>query len=138
MSGEEKKGVLTSIDHIVLTASDMDQTISFYCDILGMELQTFTPSDGGQKRWSLKFGDHKINLHDEKLPYNPHAKNPISGAVDICFLSSTPIKTWKNIFSKYNIKIEDGPVRKTGASSPIMSLYVRDPDLNLIEISNKM
>ena len=138
MSEEEEKGALTSIDHIVLTASDMDQTISFYCDILGMELQTFTPSDGGQKRWSLKFGDHKINLHDEKLPYNPHAKNPISGAVDICFLSSTPIKTWKNIFSKYNIKIEDGPVRKTGASSPIISLYVRDPDLNLIEISNKI
>ena len=75
----EEKGTLTSIDHIVLTASDMDQTISFYCDILGMELKTLTPSDGGEKRWSLKFGDCKINLHDEKSPYNPHAKNPISG-----------------------------------------------------------
>ena len=112
--------------------------MSFYCDILGMELQTFIPSDGGEKRRSLKFGDHKINLHDEESPYNPHAQNPISGAVDICFLSSTPIKTWKNIFSKNNIKIEDGPVKKTGASGPIMSLYVRDPDLNLIEISNKI
>jgi len=138
MSEEGEKGVLTSIDHIVLTASDVGQTISFYCDILGMELQTFTPSDGGEKRWSLKFGDQKINIHDERSPYNPHARNPISGAVDICFLSFTPIEIWKIIFSKHNIKIEDGPVQKTGASGPIMSIYVRDPDLNLIEISNSI
>tara|TARA_B100000029_G_C17342753_1_gene875912 strand:+ start:463 stop:879 length:417 start_codon:yes stop_codon:yes gene_type:complete len=138
MSKEEAKGVLTSIDHIVLTASDMDKTISFYCDILGMELQESTPSGGGEIRRSLKFGTQKINLHDEKSPYKPHARNPIPGAVDICFLSSTPIEIWKDIFSKNNIKIEDGPVQKTGANGPIMSLYVRDQDLNLIEISNKI
>ena len=135
---EEETGALTSIDHIVLTASDMDQTISFYCDILGMKLKTLTPSDGGEKRWSLKFGDCKINLHDEKSPYNPHAKNPISGAVDICFLSSTPIETWEKIFLKNNIKIETGPVQKTGAIGPIISLYIRDPDKNLIEIANNI
>ena len=134
----EEKGALTSIDHIVLTVSDMDQTISFYCDILGMQLEALTLSDGIEKRWALKFGDCKINLHDKSSPYRPHAKNPISGAMDICFLSSTSIETWKNIFSKNNIKIEDGPVQKTGASGPIMSLYVRDPDLNLIEISNNI
>ena len=139
MSEEKAQGCLTSIDHIVLTASDMDKTISFYCDILGMELQELTPSGGlGEIRRSLKFGNQKINLHDERTPYKPHALNPVSGAVDICFLSSTPIETWKNIFSENNITIEDGPVQKTGAKGPIMSLYVRDPDLNLIEISNKI
>ena len=128
--------MLTSIDHIVLTASDMDKTISFYCDVLGMTLEDFTPSDGGEIRRSLRFGDQKINLHDEKSPYKPHAKNPVSGAADICFLSYTPIDKWQNIFSKNEIQIEDGPVQKTGATGPIVSLYVRDPDLNLIEISN--
>ena len=135
---EEECGVLTTIDHIVLTASDMAKTISFYCDVLGMKLHTFTPSDGGQTRTSLKFGDQKINLHHEEAPYTPHAKNPVSGAVDICFLSSTPIEEWQNIFLRNEIKIEDGPVQKTGATGPIRSLYVRDPDLNLIEISNKI
>ena len=130
--------MLTSIDHIVLTASDMDKTISFYCDVLGMTLEAFIPSDGGEARKSLKFGNQKINLHHAKIPYKPHANNPVSGAVDICFLSSTTIEEWQNIFSENNIEIEDGPVQKTGATGPIMSLYVRDPDLNLIEISNKI
>ena len=130
--------MLTSIDHIVMTVSDMNKTISFYCDVLGMTLEDFTPSDGGEARKSLKLGDQKINLHDAKSPYKPHANNPVSGAVDICFLSSTTIEEWQNIFSENNIEIEDGPVQKTGATGPIMSLYVRDPDLNLIEISNKI
>lgn len=130
--------MLTSIDHFVLTASDIDKTVSFYCDILGMTLEDFTPLDGGETRKSLKFGNQKINLHKSKLPYKPHANNPVVGAVDICFLSSTTIGEWQNIFSENNIKIEDGPVQKTGATGPIISLYIRDPDLNLIEISNKI
>ena len=130
--------MLTSIDHIVLTASDLDKTISFYCDVLGMTLENFTPSDGGEERKSLKFGDQKINLHHAKLPYKPHANNPVSGAVDICFLSSTTLEEWQKIFSKKGVAIEDGPIQKTGATGPIMSLYVRDPDQNLIEISNKI
>ena len=138
MSKKKTQGVLTSIDHIVLTARDMEQTILFYCDILGMELEAYTPAEGGGIRRSLKFGVYKINLHDERTPYKPHALNPVAGAVDICFLSSTPIETWKEIFVKNNIEIEDGPVQKTGANGPIMSLYVRDPDLNLIEIANKI
>ena len=128
--------LITTIDHIVLTVTDMDRTISFYCDVLGMKLEIFSPSSGGKTRRSLKFGNQKINLHHEKSPYKPHAKNPMSGAVDICFLSSTAIDEWQEIFSENNIEIEDGPVRKTGATGPIMSLYVRDPALNLLEISN--
>ena len=135
---EENLRMLTTIDHIVLTASDMDKTISFYCDVLGMKLENFTPSGGGETRRSLKFGNQKINLHSVGSPYKPHAQNPVSGAVDICFLSSTSIDEWQEIFSENNIEIEDGPVQKTGATGPIMSLYVRDPDLNLIEISNKI
>ena len=130
--------MITSIDHIVLTASDMDKTIYFYCDILGMTLEDFTPSDGGEVRKSLKFGNQKINLHYANSPYKPHAKNPVSGAVDICLLSSTTIEEWQKIFTENKIEIEDGPVQRTGATGPIMSLYVRDPDLNLIEISNKL
>ena len=79
--------MLTSIDHIVLTASNMDKTISFYCDVLGMTLEEFTPSAGEVERKSLKFGNQKINLHEAKSPYKPHANNPVPGAVDICFLS---------------------------------------------------
>ena len=130
--------MISSIDHIVLTASDLDKTITFYCDVLGMTLEDFTPSDGGEVRKSLKFGNQKINLHNAKSPFKPHANNPVSGAVDICFLSSKTMEEWNNIFSENKIEIEDGPVRKTGATGPIMSLYVRDPDLNLIEISNKL
>ena len=130
--------MLIAIDHFVLTANDMDKTISFYCDILGMTLEEFTPSDGGEARKSLKFGNQKINLHRAKSPYKPHANNPVSGAVDICFLSSAKMEEWQSIFAENNIKIEDGPVQKTGATGPIISLYIRDPDLNLIEISNKL
>ncbi|MCH1465714.1 MAG: VOC family protein [Alphaproteobacteria bacterium] len=130
--------MLTSIDHFVLTAKDMDKTISFYCDVLGMTLEEFTPSDGGEARKSLKFGNQKINLHRAESPYKPHANNPVSGAVDICFLSSAKMEEWQSIFAENNIKIEDGPVQKTGATGPIISLYIRDPDLNLIEISNKL
>ena len=130
--------MLTSIDHIVLTASDMGTINYFYCDVLGMTLKDLTPSDGGEARKSLKFGNQKINLHHAKLPYQPHANNPVSGAVDICFLSSITIEEWQNIFSENNVVIEGGPVQKTGATGPIMSLYVRDPDQNLIEISTKI
>ena len=130
--------MITSIDHIVLTASDLDKSIAFYCDVLGMTLEDFTTSDGGEVRKSLKFGNQKINLHHANSPYKPHANKPVSGAVDICLLSSTTIEEWQNIFTENNIEIEDGPVQRTGATGSIMSLYVRDPDLNLIEIYNKL
>ena len=116
----------------------MDKTISFYCDVLGMTLKEFHPAGGGETRKSLSFSNQKINLHHVKFPFKPHAKNPLSGTTDICFLSSTPLEKWESRLLENRIEIEDGPVKRTGATEPIMSLYVRDPDMNLIEISNKI
>ena len=86
----------------------------------------------------MKFGNQKINIHQEKNPFSPHAKNPIPGSVDICFLSNRPIKEWIKIFNENQVEIEIGPVKRQGATSPINSIYLRDPDFNLIEISNKI
>ena len=127
-----------NIDHIVLTINDMEKTISFYRDVLGMTVKEFQTVGGGEMRKSLSFGNQKINLHHVKSPFKPHAKNPLSGTTDICFLSSKPLEKWESIFLNNGIEIEDGPVKKTGATGPIMSLYIRDPDKNLIEISNKL
>ncbi len=130
--------MITSIDHIVLTSKDIDKTIFFYCDILGMKLEENLDEYKGKKRVYLKFGSQKINVHSEKQPFIPHAKNPISGAVDICFLSSLPVKHWMKTFKKNEIKVEIGPVQREGATDRLNSIYVRDPDMNLIEISNKV
>ena len=130
--------MIKSIDHIVLTAQNIEQTITFYCDVLEMQLETFSPPDGSRARQALKFGNQKINLHDAKAPYIPHAENPTTGAIDICLLSDLPIQEWIKRFDLRNISIENGPVQKTGATGPLMSIYVRDPDGSLIEISNQI
>ena len=127
-----------NIDHVVITVTDMNKSIDFYSNILGMELHEFLSLTDNVKRKSLKFGKQKINLHEASKPFKPHANNPIPGAMDICFLSEINIDDWIKIFNKFNIKIEDGPVKKTGANGPIRSIYVRDPDKNLIEISNQI
>jgi catechol 2,3-dioxygenase-like lactoylglutathione lyase family enzyme len=87
--------MITAIDHIVLTSADVDKTIAFYCDVLGMELQTFNPADGSAPRRALCFGRQKINIHEGSAPYVPHARNPVSGAVDICLLSDHPVAGWQ-------------------------------------------
>ena len=130
--------MITAIDHIVLTSADVDNTINFYCDVLGMELQTFSPPDGSAPRRALCFGCQKINIHDGAAPYLPHARNPVSGAVDICLLSDYPVADWRNRFAEHGITIAYGPVAKAGATGPLWSVYVRDPDGNLIEISNQL
>ena len=99
--------MIKSIDHIVLTAQDTDKTIQFYCGVLGMTLDRFTPAGGSSERLALCFGCQKINLHQASSPYMPHAQNPISGAVDICFLSDTPIEEWTKIFTQYSIPVEE-------------------------------
>ena len=130
--------MITGIDHIVLTVDNIEKSIFFYRNVLGMTLKKFCPNGKESTRYSLNFGNHKINLHDVKLPFTPHANNPLPGTTDICFLSPLSIEKWQSIFLKNNIVIENGPVEKTGATGKILSLYVKDPDKNLIEISNKI
>jgi len=129
--------MINAIDHIVLSSADPEKTIGFYCDVLGMTLQTFAPPDGSAPRRALCFGRQKINIHDAGAPYVPHARNPAAGAVDICLLSDVPVADWQRRFADHGIAIEHGPVAKTGAMGPLWSVYVRDPDGNLVEISNQ-
>jgi catechol 2,3-dioxygenase-like lactoylglutathione lyase family enzyme len=94
------------------------------------------PPTGGPPRQSLHFGSQKINLHDAASPYVPHAHAPQAGSVDLCFISAQPLSDWQTHLASHAVEIEQGPVRKTGANGALMSLYIRDPDGNLIEISN--
>ena len=127
---------ISSIDHIVMTVANMSKTIDFYCSALGTTVVEFVPPTGGPARKSLHFGTQKINLHDAVLPYVPHAKSPQSGSVDLCFITTQSLDDWQRHLAEHDVSVEEGPVRKTGANGEIMSLYIRDPDGSLIEISN--
>ena len=126
------------IDHVVITVFDINKSVHFYSNILGMELQEFLSSTDNTKRKSFKFGRQKINLHEVSKPFKPHANKPLPGTMDSCFISEINVNDWIKIFDNFDIKIEDGPVKKTGANGPIRSIYIRDPDKNLIEISNQI
>ena len=130
---------LEKIDHIVITVKDLNTTIDFYTNILGMKLEKFfTSSHENQIRYAVTFGSQKINIHEQKKPIKPNALNPTSGSMDICFISNNKINDWVNYLVKKGINIEIGPEKKTGALGPILSIYIRDPDFNLIEISNQL
>lgn len=128
---------LTHFDHLVLTVADVDKTVAFYRDVLGMRPTQFFPADGST-RWTLSFGSQKINLHPADSPFEPKAKVALPGTADLCFLSDTPVAAWVTHFAKCGVPIEDGPVPRTGANGPLLSIYVRDLDGNLIEISNRV
>ena len=125
--------MITQIDHLVLTVSDIEASVAFYTHVLKLRAETFADN-----RRALHFGNQKINLHDAQAPYIPHAKTPIPGSLDLCFLSEVSVEQWITVFAKHKISIETGPVQKMGATGPIISVYVRDPDGNLIEISNQL
>lgn len=125
------------LDHLVLTVADMEATCQFYQNVLGMVPKQFTPADGSP-RWALSFGNQKINLHPAGKEYAPKANRPTPGSADLCFLSEQTVSDWQDHFSARGIEIEEGPVRRTGATGPILSLYIRDPDKNLIEISSRI
>ena len=130
---------LEKIDHVVITVKDLNKTIDFYTNILGMKLEEFSLSlDNKQIRYAVSFGSQKINIHEEKKPIKPNALNPCSGLMDICFISKNKIKDWVHYLVKKEIDIEIGPEKKIGALGPILSIYIRDPDFNLIEISNQL
>ena len=129
---------LEKIDHVVITVKNLNKTIDFYTNILGMKLEEFSSLDNDQIRYAMSFGSQKINIHEEKNPFKPNALNPYSGSMDICFISKNKINDWVHHLVKKGINIEIGPERKTGALGPILSIYIRDPDFNLIEISNQL
>ena len=125
---------LTALDHLVLTVKDIAATVRFYEEVLGMRAERFTPADGSD-RWALKFGAQKINLHQAGREFDPKSLHPTPGSADLCFLTNASVMDWQAHFDAQGITVEEGPVRRTGATGPIMSLYIRDPDHNLIEVS---
>lgn len=123
--------IISRLDHLVLTVKDIDSSITFYTKAMGMTVETFA---AGRK--ALVFGQQKINLHAADNPLKPHAQHPSPGTADLCFITETPLDEVISHLVSLNIHIEEGPVPRTGALGPITSVYVRDPDDNLIEISN--
>lgn len=119
------------LDHLVLTVADIDATIAFYVGVLGMEAVSF-----GAGRRALAFGMQKINLHPASAPLKPHAARPGPGTADLCLIAATPLDQVVAELNAKGVNIEDGPVPRTGATGPILSVYFRDPDGNLIEVSN--
>ncbi len=122
------------LDHLVLTVADIEETVAFYRDVLGMLREEFRGADGSP-RVALSFGSQKINLHAEGGAIEPRAARPVPGSADLCFLTDVPLETWQEHFDAHGVLVIDGPVERAGATGPITSLYVRDPDGNLIEVS---
>ncbi len=119
------------IDHFVLTVASIDATCAFYTSVLGMTVQTF-----GEGRKALTFGEQKINLHQVGKEFEPKAHTPKAGSGDFCLIASTPLDEVIAQLQRLNVPIELGPVPRTGATGPIRSVYFRDPDGNLVEVSN--
>jgi catechol 2,3-dioxygenase-like lactoylglutathione lyase family enzyme len=125
--------MIDHLDHLVLTATDAEATQDFYVRVLGMQLETF-----GSGRMAFRFGAQKINLHIRGAEFEPKAHLPVPGALDLCFIASIPLEQVIERLQQANWPIIEGPVMRTGATGPIRSVYVRDPDLNLIEISEQL
>jgi catechol 2,3-dioxygenase-like lactoylglutathione lyase family enzyme len=122
---------IDGLDHLVLTVNDIDKTCSFYQKTLGMKVVEF-----GQGRKALAFGSQKINLHEKGREFEPKAFAPTPGSADLCFVTSVPIQNVIKHLAACVVDVIEGPVRRTGATGPITSVYFRDPDQNLIEVSN--
>lgn len=114
-----------------MTVSSIDVICEFYLRALGMDIVTFSES-----RKALSFGVQKINLHEIDKEYEPKAHMPTPGSIDLCLITETPIDEVVSHLASVNVKVLEGPIRRTGATGPVISVYFRDPDQNLIEISN--
>ena len=125
--------MIDHIDHVVLTTRDLPSCLKFYAEVLGMRLEKFqTPTE---TRIALKFGSQKINVHEWGKEYTPRAHVAAPGTLDLCFIASISVEEVISKLKTAKIEILEGPVMKTGAISKLRSVYVRDPDLNLVEIS---
>ncbi len=119
------------LDHLVLTVADIDASCAFYQRVLGMQVVTF-----GQGRKALAFGQQKINLHRHGAEFEPKALRPTPGSADLCLIVSSPLVEVIAHLQRCDVAIEEGPVPRTGATGPLLSVYIRDPDRNLIELAN--
>ncbi len=124
--------MISAIDHIVLTTRDLERCVEFYTRVLGMRLEHYGPG-----RIALRFGSHKFNVHPPGFEASIKAKNPTPGSLDLCFLADRPLDEVIARLKQHQVPIEEGPVVRTGARFPIRSVYLRDPDGNLVEISEK-
>ena len=124
--------MISGLDHLVLTVRDLDATVRFYVDGLGMRLETF-----GAGRRALHFGAQKINLHLVGQEFEPKAAKPTPGSADLCFLTATPVDEMATHLKALGHRLIEGPVERTGATGRLRSIYLRDPDGNLIEIANR-
>lgn len=123
--------VINRIDHVVLTVADIGATCAFYSRVLGMEVSVF-----GEGRTALSFGRQKFNLHEKGREFEPKAAHATAGSADFCLITEMPLSDVVVHLNALGIPIEVGPVEKTGATGPIRSVYIRDPDGNLVEISH--
>ena len=124
---------VTSLDHLVITVASIEATIAFYTRVLGMEAVQF-----GNGRQALAFGNQKINIHRHGAEFDPKALRPTPGSADLCFLTEAPLDHFIGHLEACQVPIEVGPVTRTGARGPIQSVYLRDPDGNLIEVANEL
>lgn len=122
---------VSHLDHLVLTVADIEISCQFYQSALNFEVITF-----GQNRKALKFGNQKINLHQVGKEFEPKALHPTAGSADLCFIAETSLEEVIAHLQTQNIDIIEGPIERTGAIGKILSIYLRDPDQNLIEIAN--
>ena len=122
---------INRLDHIVLTVKDIEITARFYVSVLGMEKEDF-----GAGRVGLTFGKQKINLHRAGKEFEPKADKPTPGSADLCFITEVPLNEAMIHVQSEGVEIIEGPIARTGATGPINSFYFRDPDMNLIEVSN--
>jgi catechol 2,3-dioxygenase-like lactoylglutathione lyase family enzyme len=127
--------MIDHLDHLVLTTAHEQDCVRFYTEVLGMALESFVGGTPPVERKAFKFGRQKINLHVKGREFEPKAHTPVPGALDLCFIAAVPLD---DVIARLNaaaVPIVEGPVMRTGATGPIRSVYVRDPDLNLIEVS---
>ena len=122
--------MINKIDHLVLTCRSIEQCMDFYTRVLGMEAVMFN-----NNRWALLFGDQKINIHEYGKEIEPKAHLPVPGSLDLCFIVNKSIDEVLSHLKENNVHVLEGPVTRTGARGKIISVYIRDPDLNLIELA---
>jgi catechol 2,3-dioxygenase-like lactoylglutathione lyase family enzyme len=127
--------VIDHLDHLVLTTSREAACIDFYTRVLGMQLETFTGGTPPVERRAFRFGNQKINVHVQGAEFLPKAHLPVPGSLDLCFIATVPLDAVIARLRAENWPIAEGPVVRTGTTGPIRSVYVRDPDFNLVELS---